>query len=49
LDEGEHWTVNPQMVELAILQAKKDGLNVRGMVVVNPGNPTGHVLTKANI
>ncbi len=29
--------------------AKKNGVNVRSIVVINPGNPTGQVLTYNNI
>ena len=31
------------------MQAKKDGVNIRCIVVINPGNPTGSVLSKDNI
>ena len=30
------------------LQAKADGKEVRALVVINPGNPTGGVLSKGN-
>lgn len=49
LTEGETWFIDPERVEQRILKAQKDGLNIRAIVVVNPGNPTGHVLTKENI
>ena len=31
------------------LQAKKDGLCVRALAVITPGNPTGQVIPKSNI
>ena len=49
LTEGEHWTIDVERVEQRILAAQKAGKCIRGMVVVNPGNPTGHVLTRPNI
>jgi aspartate/methionine/tyrosine aminotransferase len=30
------------------VQAKADGKEVRALVVINPGNPTGGVLSKGN-
>lgn len=29
-------------------QARQQGLVVRGLVVINPGNPTGQCLTRKN-
>ncbi len=31
-----------------LLQAEADGKKVRALIVINPGNPTGGVLSKAN-
>ena len=30
-------------------KAKKEGTNVKAIVVINPGNPTGAVLTEQNM
>ena len=32
-----------------LVQAKKDGLCVRALAVITPGNPTGQVIPKSNI
>lgn len=32
-----------------LLQAKKDGLCVRALAVITPGNPTGQVIPRKNI
>lgn len=32
-----------------MLQAKKDGLCIRALAVITPGNPTGQVIPKSNI
>lgn len=34
---------------LLLLQAKKDGLCVRALAVITPGNPTGQVIPRKNI
>jgi len=36
-------------VKKKITDAKKTGINIRCIVVINPGNPTGQVLSKGNI
>ena len=36
-------------VEAQYKKAKEEGTDVRGMVVINPGNPTGQLLTIANM
>lgn len=30
-------------------KAKDAGINVKAIVVINPGNPTGQVMTKSNL
>ena len=34
---------------LSALQAKKDGLCIRALAVITPGNPTGQVIPRSNI
>ena len=36
-------------VKANYIKANENGINVRGMVVINPGNPTGQILTKINM
>ncbi|MCJ7733944.1 MAG: aminotransferase class I/II-fold pyridoxal phosphate-dependent enzyme [Anaerolineales bacterium] len=43
-DEERGWIFNRSILEEAFLKAKKDGVEVKGIVVINPGNPTGAVL-----
>ena len=43
-DEEQGWTFNRSILEEAFRKAKKNGVNVKGIVVINPGNPTGAVL-----
>lgn len=37
-----------KLLSLRLLQAEAEGKKVRALVVINPGNPTGGVLNKAN-
>ena len=46
LDERKNWDLNIQELERSLAEARKDGVNVVGFVLINPGNPTGQVLSK---
>ncbi|KOB72825.1 Alanine aminotransferase [Operophtera brumata] len=46
LDEDNNWGLDVKELERAIADAD---CNVRALVVINPGNPTGQVLTRQNI
>ncbi|CAF0870355.1 unnamed protein product [Rotaria sordida] len=48
LDEGNNWALNIDELERALNQSK-DRCVPRGMVIINPGNPTGQVLSRDNI
>jgi len=48
LDEAKNWALDPQELERAINEAKSR-CSPRAIVVINPGNPTGQVLTRQNI
>jgi aspartate/methionine/tyrosine aminotransferase len=49
LDEGHDWQLSRQMLEDAYLGAGREGIQVKAICVLNPGNPTGSVLDGANI
>jgi alanine transaminase len=49
LDEEKGWGVDPEEIVGKIKNAKDLGINLRGMVVINPGNPTGNVLRREDI
>ena len=49
LDEEKGWGINPADIEQRIKAAKDLGVNLRAMVVINPGNPTGQVLRREDI
>lgn len=43
LDESRGWGVRMSDLKKELDNARSKGTNVRGLVVINPGNPTGHV------
>ncbi len=49
LDEASGWSLSEPILEEAITTAKENGTRVRAICVINPGNPTGGVLTRDNI
>jgi len=49
LDETKDWSFDIDNLQNAIQQARENGIEPRGMVVINPGNPTGQVLSNENI
>ncbi len=49
LDEENNWALDIDNLKLAIKKAKSKDKRIRAIVVINPGNPTGQVLTKQNI
>ncbi|CAL4916471.1 unnamed protein product [Urochloa decumbens] len=48
LDESRGWGVRMSDLKKQLDGARSKGINVRGLVVINPGNPTGHVLMEEN-
>lgn len=43
LDESRGWGVSMSDLKKQLDSARSMGVFVRGLVVINPGNPTGHV------
>lgn len=41
LDESKNWSLDVKDVKKQIKEAQKNGTNLRCIVVINPGNPTG--------
>ncbi|KAH8112269.1 transaminase [Phellopilus nigrolimitatus] len=46
LDEESGWSTSPEQVQTALEKAQRDGIDVRALVVINPGNPTGSLLNE---
>ena len=49
LDEDNNWGLNFEVIEKAYQEARDRGVHPKGIAVLNPGNPTGQVLTKQNL
>ncbi len=49
LDEQNGWQLNESILTGSIQQARAEGVQPVGIVVINPGNPTGAVLSLENI
>ena len=49
LDEANGWKLSRPMLEASLGKAKAEGIMVKAICVINPGNPTGAVLDEDNI
>ncbi|MCK6445211.1 MAG: aminotransferase class I/II-fold pyridoxal phosphate-dependent enzyme [Planctomycetes bacterium] len=49
LDEESGWTLERAALDEALARAKRDGIRVKAIVAINPGNPTGAVLPERSI
>lgn len=49
LDEDHHWSTDPQQIRSLIEENKAKGVNPKALVVINPGNPTGAILSEEDI
>ena len=49
LDENNNWQLNEKILTESIEKAKAKGINPVGIAVINPGNPTGAILSKENV
>lgn len=49
LDENNHWQLNEGILTESVGKAKREGINPVALAVINPGNPTGAVLSEENI
>ncbi|MCD6400738.1 MAG: aminotransferase class I/II-fold pyridoxal phosphate-dependent enzyme [Anaerolineales bacterium] len=49
LDEEKGWTFDRDLLEEAFRKAVNNGVNIKGIVVINPGNPTGAILDEQHV
>jgi aspartate/methionine/tyrosine aminotransferase len=49
LDERNQWQLSEAILTESLEQARTSGIRPVGIVVINPGNPTGAVLSRQNI
>jgi alanine transaminase len=49
LDEEKHWGTDLSVIKEAYQKAVDEGTDVRAIVVINPGNPTGASLSESDV
>jgi aspartate/methionine/tyrosine aminotransferase len=49
MDEGNDWKLSQAMLESSYQEAVAQGVKVRAICVINPGNPTGSIMDWENI
>jgi alanine transaminase len=49
LDEANNWECSFPDLKKSLRSAREQGVTVRGMVVINPGNPTGQVMSEESM
>lgn len=49
LDESKNWGTDVETIKAAHAKAKDEGVDVRAIVIINPGNPTGASLPEEDI
>eukprot|EP01035_Chromulina_nebulosa_P020638 gene20638-26756_t len=49
LDEDNGWSLDISELQRSLNEAKAKGITCRGLVFINPGNPTGQCLTEENV
>lgn len=49
LDESLNWAVSRDELDKRLRKAKNEGLEVRALALINPGNPSGNVMTHCDI
>lgn len=49
LDESIGWAVTKEELMQKLTDAKNSGLEVKALAIINPGNPTGQVLSKKDL
>jgi alanine transaminase len=49
LDESKNWGTNLDAIKTACKKAQDEGTDVRAIVIINPGNPTGGSLPESDI
>ncbi|KAG9160572.1 hypothetical protein Leryth_020721 [Lithospermum erythrorhizon] len=49
LEETANWGLDTNDLQQSVARARSNGITVRAMVIINPGNPTGQCLSEANL
>merc|ERR1712176_128591 len=49
LDESKNWDLNMEELENSLKDSRAKGIKVNSFVLINPGNPTGQVLSRKSV
>ncbi|KAK9119799.1 hypothetical protein Scep_017892 [Stephania cephalantha] len=49
LEETANWGLDVNQLRQSVSKARSNGITIRAMVIINPGNPTGQCLSVANL
>jgi len=49
LDESIGWAVTSEELEAKLYKSQQQGVEVRALAIINPGNPTGQVLSRKDL
>lgn len=49
LDEENNWAASKETLQRELNNARFDGVDVKALVLINPGNPTGQVLSREEL
>ena len=49
LDESTGWSLKLSELERSLIEGREKGIEIRALVLINPGNPTGSILTEQNL
>lgn len=49
LDEANNWAATEEELQKRLDEARSDGLDVKAMAIINPGNPTGQVFSREDL
>lgn len=49
LDEENNWAASQWELEMRLHEAQTEGIDVKALAIINPGNPTGQVFTREDL
>lgn len=49
LDESNNWAATEMELQKRVDEAHLDGIDIKALVIINPGNPTGQVLSREDL
>lgn len=49
LNESSNWAASKEELESKLNAARDEGIDVKGLVIINPGNPTGQVFSRQDL